>query len=82
MVDPAVVAVIVICAAAPLLLLAALLGLGVRDCRKRRPPTPKPVSPLANITLPESYWYWKWTTYAPAKPKDDPALAVQNWRYN
>jgi hypothetical protein len=82
MVDPAVVTVIVICAAAPLLLLAALLGLGVRDCRKtkRRLPRPRP-SKWDNITLPEPYWCWKWS-YLPAKPKDDPALAAQNWRYN
>jgi len=80
MVDPAVVTVIVICAAAPLLLLGALLGLGVRDCRKvkRRPPNPMPIK-WDNITVPEPYWKW---SYLPATPKDDPKLAVQNWRFN
>lgn len=69
MVDPAVIAVIVLCAAAPLLLLAALLGLGVRDCRKakRRLPTPKPI---------------QWDNVEPVKWSDDPKIGVQNWKYN
>lgn len=56
MVDPAVVAVIVICAAAPLLLLGALLGLGVRDCRKAKRDNVEPVK----WSLKAGVDNWRW----------------------